>query len=151
MVWNIFGKKKSSLNTASQSCNTSRHDDAHVATSCCGGGSCDEKNETSCCSTHEGSAYEPHTHGEGAHHEHLVSFTLEAPTAKNVYLSGTFNGWSIARSPLSRTSEGRWQVELPLPHGQHQYRFVVDGAWVSDPRAKSVPNPYGSQNNIIEV
>ncbi len=38
------------------------------------------------------------------------------------------------------------------PAGAYDYCFVVDGQWMSEPRAKdSVPNPFGGRNSILKV
>ena len=40
--------------------------------------------------------------------------------------------------------DGRWAKELVLPPGVYEYRLVVDGEWMPDPRAsETAPNPYG--------
>jgi len=39
-----------------------------------------------------------------------------------------------------------------LPAGRYEYRFVVDGQWISDPRAKEcVQNAFGSTNSVLVV
>jgi hypothetical protein len=39
-----------------------------------------------------------------------------------------------------------------MPPGTYEYCFVVDGHWIADPgAAKSVPNPFGGRNSILEV
>jgi hypothetical protein len=39
-----------------------------------------------------------------------------------------------------------------LPAGRYEYRFVVDGNWISDPCAKeSVQNTFGSTNSVVVV
>ena len=47
---------------------------------------------------------------------------------------------------------GRWVKELALPPGVHEYRLVVDGEWMADPRAaESAPNPFGGLNSIVRI
>lgn len=39
-----------------------------------------------------------------------------------------------------------------LAPGAYEYRFVVDGEWVTDPRSKeTVANPFGGHNTILRV
>ena len=81
-----------------------------------------------------------------------VEFKLDAPQALAVCLAGDFNNWDPTRAPLKRDSHGIWKTTVPLTRGRHQYRFVVDGQWQSDPKAKeSVANQFGSENSITVV
>jgi hypothetical protein len=36
---------------------------------------------------------------------------------------------------MTRMPDGRWMASLELPHGYHQYLFLVDGKPVLDPAA----------------
>ncbi len=36
---------------------------------------------------------------------------------------------------MQRRDDGWWFIQIMLPHGHHQYRFLVDGMPVLDPRA----------------
>lgn len=81
-----------------------------------------------------------------------VEFVLHASEAKTVAVAGTFNGWDAARTPLKRGGDGTWKASVSLPTGRHEYRFVVDDQWVSDPKAKeTVTNPHGSDNLVLIV
>lgn len=60
-------------------------------------------------------------------------FTLKGyPRAANVALAGTFNGWQPNEWYMHKTAGG-WQLPYTLGPGNYQYRFVVDGKWVTDP------------------
>ena len=49
-------------------------------------------------------------------------------------------------------SEGTWKATVWLPAGRYEYRFVVDGQWISDPSAReSVQNTFGSTNSVLVV
>jgi 1,4-alpha-glucan branching enzyme len=79
-------------------------------------------------------------------------FELVAPAAREVFLAGSFNNWDPTATPMIPLGHGRWGKELTLKPGSYEYRFVVDGQWMSDPAAKqSVPNPYGESNSIMVV
>ena len=79
-----------------------------------------------------------------------VQFVLEMPQAKSVAVAGTFNGWDPAKTPMKRGADAVWRARLSLPVGRHEYRFVVDGQWISDPKAREhVSNPYGGTNSVI--
>jgi 1,4-alpha-glucan branching enzyme len=81
-----------------------------------------------------------------------VTFTLDAPQANVVAVAGTFNDWDAARTPLTKGKDGKWKAKVSLPLGRHEYRFVVDGQWISDPAAKEAAgNPHGSDNSVVVV
>ena len=68
-----------------------------------------------------------------------------------MHLAGTFNQWHPSSKPLQATAAG-WVLELDLPPGVYEYRFIVDGAWVTDPAAaESVSNPFGGDNSVVRV
>lgn len=71
--------------------------------------------------------------------------------ATKVVLSGTFNFWSEEYFEMKNVDNG-WQLNLLLPPGQYEYKFIVDGSWISDPlnpRAKW--NEHGSLNSVIDI
>ena len=75
-------------------------------------------------------------HGPSAHRPlHLVDFICHAPQAQSVFLVGDFNGWQPAAHPMTRMPDGGWVIRLELPHGHHQYLFLVDGKPTLDPNA----------------
>lgn len=67
-----------------------------------------------------------------------VTFIVFAPGARQVSLVGDFNHWLPDAHPMQRQPDGAWILQVPLPHGHHQYRFLVDGQPVLDPRAQGV-------------
>ena len=78
-------------------------------------------------------------------------FKLQAPEAQQVVLCGTFNDWDQDTRRLKRSKNGIWSTFLSLEPGTYEYRFLVDGQWQNDPNADVVPNPFGSQNNVLMV
>ena len=41
---------------------------------------------------------------------------------------------------------------VPPEVGRHEYRFVVDGKWMDDHKAREfVPNPQGGQNAVLQI
>lgn len=69
----------------------------------------------------------------GAAELHPVSFSLHAPNARAVFVSGDFNQWSTTATPLKRGQDGRWWVNLRIPAGSYAYKFITDGNWIFDP------------------
>jgi 1,4-alpha-glucan branching enzyme len=81
-----------------------------------------------------------------------IEFAMTAPDADAVAVAGTFNDWDPGKTPMTKGMDGTWRVKASLPPGRYEYRFVVDGQWLSDPNAKeSVPNPHGGDNSAIIV
>ena len=58
--------------------------------------------------------------------------------AKTVTLTGTFNNWRDNELLMNKTPAG-WELKYVLPDKMHEYKFKVDGNWISDPG-----NPYKS-------
>jgi 1,4-alpha-glucan branching enzyme len=67
-----------------------------------------------------------------------VNFYCAAATAQSVYLAGDFNGWDPTSHPMHRRADGWWFIEVQLPHGHHQYLFLVDGKPVLDPQSTGI-------------
>lgn len=62
--------------------------------------------------------------------------------ARRVTLAGSFNGWRTNELYLSKTSSG-WEIPYTLGPGNYEYKFVVDGNWISDP-----DNPLTGDNKL---
>jgi 1,4-alpha-glucan branching enzyme len=99
-------------------------------------------------------AKRPETKGQPAQTQaarRAVRFELDT-NAWSVCVVGTFNDWKIGATPLSRVGGSKWSGELALATGRYEYRFVADGTWIDDPKAKAyVPNPHGGRNAVLEV
>jgi len=35
--------------------------------------------------------------------------------------------------------------------GEHQYRFLIDGNWYTDPSTEHTLSPFGSENSVLRV
>ncbi|TVR52932.1 MAG: hypothetical protein EA421_12430 [Gemmatimonadales bacterium] len=81
----------------------------------------------------------------------FVHFRLDAPTASEVRLAGSFTGWE-PRYAMHPAGEGSWSVLVPLQPGVHDYAFVVDGReWVADPAAPAVDDGFGGENSRLAL
>ncbi len=79
----------------------------------------------------------PFSHRYSAHNSvRAVNLYFNAPKAKSVEVEGSFTEWSPVA--MRRQVDGWWQVQLMACHGHHQYRFLVDGAPILDPKAAGV-------------
>lgn len=81
-----------------------------------------------------------------------VTFSLPAPSAKEVYVTGEFNDWKVDDAFRMEHDKGIWKKRLCLNGGKYRYRFVIDGVWTEDPNnpAKET-NPFGSMDSLVEV
>ena len=81
-----------------------------------------------------------------------IDFKLYAPRAKQVSLAGSFNNWDTRSLSARKDTKGNWAVKVNLKPGRYEYKFVVDGSWLNDPRCTAcVPNAFGGQNCIVEI
>lgn len=81
-----------------------------------------------------------------------TEFKLYAPGAKKVVVSGSFNKWNTKKLIAKKDSKGSWAIKVALKPGKYEYKFIVDGNWINDPRCTScVANAVGSHNCVIEV
>jgi 1,4-alpha-glucan branching enzyme len=82
-----------------------------------------------------------------------VKFQIKAESGKKVMLAGTFNNWNPEESKLKEKGKtGVYSLELSLPKGRYEYKFVIDDVWCVDPECPEwVPNNYGSLNSVLTV
>jgi len=82
-----------------------------------------------------------------------VTFTIEAPAAKDIHIVGDFNDWKINdESRFGRRENGCWEKRMGLPQGRYRYKFVVDGAWTLDSQNPELePNPFGTFDSIMRI
>lgn len=76
------------------------------------------------------------------------------PKARQVAVTGDFNGWNPDGVPLRAAGKpGLWETTLRLHPGAYSYNFIVDGNYlVPDPNASAQsPDGYGGTNSILLV
>lgn len=64
------------------------------------------------------------------------SFSLVAPTATRVQLTGDFTDWQQWPLDMDQGEDGIWRVIVELPPGTHQYRFLVNGQSREDAQSR---------------
>lgn len=58
-------------------------------------------------------------------------FPASDETVDSVYVAGDFNAWT----PTAMTynpAKGEWSVTINIPPGPHQYKYVINGTWVTN-------------------
>jgi glycosidase len=90
----------------------------------------------------------------GGEYEH--EFVFKPPgTPSRVNVAGTFNGWSMDATPMTRGEDGTWRAKVNINEGVHHYKFVVDGnQWLSDPggdKSLEVDDNHDGKNSGILV
>ena len=83
-----------------------------------------------------------------------IAFSISAPGAKSVYVTGSFNDWSLDDTCRLKDldGEGSWETKISLKPGTYKYQFIVDGVWQEDPNnAQKERNSFGDINSLIEV
>jgi chromosome partitioning protein len=80
-------------------------------------------------------------------------FVQPATLGTKVSIAGEFNGWNPAAGVMKLNEGlGVYELTLRLPAGRHQYRLVVDGAWMADPYNRNrTTNPFGEPNSVLEI
>ncbi len=82
----------------------------------------------------------------------LTLFSLKAPSAQSVFVTGSFNDWSLDEKCRLSNQEGVWNLRLSLKPGTYKYQFIVDGKWQEDPENSTIErNSFGDINSLIEV
>jgi beta-lactamase regulating signal transducer with metallopeptidase domain len=67
-----------------------------------------------------------------------ITFKLDDfSDARIVAVAGTFNGWNQSQYLFERVGN-EWICRISLPPGKYQYKFIVDGNWLVDPRNPTV-------------
>jgi 1,4-alpha-glucan branching enzyme len=83
----------------------------------------------------------------------LVKIKLKSPSkCKEVKIAGDFTDWDKGAITMSKSGRnGEWTASVRLTPGDHQYRFIMDGSWYTDPSTEHVNNSLGSENSILRV
>lgn len=69
--------------------------------------------------------------------------------ANRVFLAGSFNKWSISKTPMNKVSGG-WTINIPLDPGKHTYKYIVDGRWITDPVNRKTERDWeGNRNSVL--
>jgi len=81
-----------------------------------------------------------------------VTFALQAESAREVAVIGSFNNWEPRRHEMQFDRQSnQWILKVMLPPGQYEYAFLINGEKViPDPKATfNRSDGFGSQNSVI--
>jgi 1,4-alpha-glucan branching enzyme len=82
-------------------------------------------------------------------HENTVTFRVWAPFAHEVWVTGSFNGWS--RYPLKSEDNGYWAADVSGGLAGQEYKFIINTGqgelFRNDPRALQMTTAAG--NSVI--
>ena len=83
----------------------------------------------------------------------LVKIQFNPPMdANDVKIAGDFTDWENSAIRMSKSGKSaQWTASVRLSAGEHQYRFIVDGNWYTDPSTEHSMNSFGSENSILRV
>jgi hypothetical protein len=81
-----------------------------------------------------------------------TTFSLPRYTsAKDAFLTGSFNAWNPGELPMQRTPTG-WTIEIYLAEGTYAYKFIVDGRWIEDPaNPNRLPDGHRGFNSVFRL
>ena len=81
-----------------------------------------------------------------------VTFRLRGfVDARVVAVAGDFNKWNQSQLLFAREG-GEWVCRVSLPAGTYQYKFIVDGNWLTDPNnPKTVHDERGFENSLLRA
>ncbi len=79
-----------------------------------------------------------------------VEFSYKNGQGHSVMLAGNFNDW--APIPMSVASSGIAAVTIKLQPGYYEYRFIVDGEWITDESNPDISaNDFGTFNSVLKL
>lgn len=85
-------------------------------------------------------------------HDGTVTFTYRDANARSVQVAGDFTRWGEGAIPLVRDEAGVWTTRATVQPGGYTYKYVVDGAWVTDPDNRlRRADGYGGRNSAFVV
>ena len=88
---------------------------------------------------------------EKAKRKGTVKFAIKVPAASNaVMLAGDFNDWKP--TPMKKRKDGVFVADVPVSKTTFQYKYVVDGQWMTDPdHPNFAVNPFGTLNSFASL
>lgn len=83
---------------------------------------------------------------------HTFRFAAKDHPPGKVNVAGQFNGWNMQSHELKKTTDGTFELFVPLEPGRHPYKLVIDGQWTLDPAAaEKTSDGVGGENSVVAV
>ncbi|KAK6759369.1 hypothetical protein RB195_021139 [Necator americanus] len=79
-----------------------------------------------------------------------VKLEIDIGSSQDVFVMGSFLNWQCALK-CDPIGEGKKGITVDLPRGRHEFRFLIDGKWVTSSLYTKVPNGFGGDNNLLWV
>jgi hypothetical protein len=79
-------------------------------------------------------------------------FVIYRPDVSRVDITGSFTTWQrVPMQPVG--TSGYWEIQLPLPAGEHRYTYILEGSEsMADPTVSAQEkDDFGGRNSIIYV
>lgn len=84
-----------------------------------------------------------------------LAYAPEGKRPAAVFVAGTFNNWVMFDPEFKMNwdgAEGEFVARFKLVPGRYEYKFIVDGEWRVDPRARVViDDPLGGKSAVFQV
>ncbi len=68
--------------------------------------------------------------------------------AQKVILAGSFNNWNEKDYKMKRTATG-WELPYVLGAGNYEYKYIVDGKWITDPENPNTNGRGVFKNSVL--
>ncbi len=85
---------------------------------------------------------------------YVYNHTFSLPSfsdARKVILALSLNNWNEKELKMTKTSRG-WELPIYLTTGTHEYKYIVDREWITDPNNEITrPNEMGNLNSVIQI
>ncbi|MFH1709992.1 MAG: isoamylase early set domain-containing protein [bacterium] len=83
----------------------------------------------------------------------LVKIKFQSPMdCSEIKIAGDFTEWEKGAIYMSKPGRsGEWMASVKIAPGEHQYRFLIDGNWFTDPTTEHMMSPFGSENSVLRV
>lgn len=79
-----------------------------------------------------------------------VKLEIDVESQKDVFIMGSFLNWQCALK-CDPIGPGKRGLMVDLPRGRHEFRFLVDGNWMTSSSYSKVPNGFGGDNNLLWI
>ena len=67
-----------------------------------------------------------------------------------VYVAGTFNHWVPDQLQMIKV-KGGWILPYTFAAGNYEYKFIVDGRWMTDPANPNTTSGTGATNSFLAI